>query len=77
VATESGILHQMEKTAPGNHYVPAPPEANCACNECPYMKLNTLEKLYRCMKLRTPEIRLDPDLMDRARAPIERMLAMS
>jgi quinolinate synthase len=77
VATESGILHQMEKTAPGNRYIPAPPEANCACNECPYMKLNTLEKLYRCMKLRTPEIRLGPDLMDRARAPIERMLAMS
>jgi len=77
VATESGILHQMEKTAPGNTYIPAPPEANCSCNECPYMKLNTLEKLYLCMKNRSPEIRLDPDLMDRARTPIERMLSMS
>ncbi len=67
----------MEKTAPGKRYIPAPPEANCACNECPYMKLNTLEKLYLCMKNRTPEILLDQDLMARARAPIERMLAMS
>jgi quinolinate synthase len=77
VATESGILHQMERTAPGNRYIPAPPEANCSCNECPYMRLNTLEKLYRCMKDRTPEIRLDQELMARARAPIDRMLAMS
>jgi quinolinate synthase len=77
VATESGILHQMEKTAPGNRYIPAPPEANCSCNECPYMRLNTLQKLHRCMKLRTPEIRLDQDLLARARAPIDRMLAMS
>jgi quinolinate synthase len=77
VATESGILHQMEKTAPETRYIPAPPEQSCACNECPYMKLNTLEKLFLCMKRRSPEIRLDPFLIDRARAPIERMLAMS
>jgi quinolinate synthase len=77
VATEAGILHQMGKTAPANRYIAAPPEANCACNECPYMKLNTLEKLYLCMRDRFPEIRMDPALMDRARSPIERMLAMS
>jgi quinolinate synthase len=77
VATESGILHQMRKAAPDKVYIPAPPEANCACNDCPYMKLNTLEKLYLCMRDRAPEIRLDEDLMNRARAPIERMLRMS
>jgi quinolinate synthase len=77
VATESGILHQMEKTAPSNTYIPAPPNANCACNECPFMKLNTLEKLYLCMRDRTPEITLAPQIMERALAPIQRMLAMS
>ncbi len=77
VATESGILHQMRKAAPEKVYIPAPPEANCACNDCPYMKLNTLEKLYLCMRDRAPEIRLDEGMMDRARAPIERMLRMS
>jgi quinolinate synthase len=77
VATESGILHQMRKAAPEKVYIPAPPEANCACNDCPYMKLNTLEKLYFCMRDRAPEIRLDEGMMDRARAPIERMLRMS
>jgi len=77
VATESGILHQMRKAAPAKIYIPAPPEANCVCNDCPYMKLNTLEKLYRCMRDRTPEIRLDEGIMARARAPIDRMLRMS
>jgi quinolinate synthase len=77
VATESGILHQMRKAAPDKEYIPAPPEANCACNDCPYMKLNTLEKLYRCMNDMTPEIALDEEIMARARAPIERMLRMS
>jgi len=67
----------MRKAAPDKVYIPAPPEANCACNDCPYMKLNTLEKLYLCMRDRTPEIRLDEGLMNRARAPIERMLRMS
>ncbi|MGB6649696.1 MAG: quinolinate synthase NadA, partial [Bacteroidota bacterium] len=52
-------------------------EGDCSCNECPYMKLNTMEKLYRCMRDRTPEIQLEPALMERARKPIERMLAMS
>ncbi len=77
VATEPGILHQMEKAAPGKHFIPAPPDANCSCNECPYMKLNTMEKLYLCMKNRTPEILLDPAVMEQARAPIRRMLEMS
>jgi quinolinate synthase len=77
VATESGILHQMRKLAPEKELIPAPPEANCACNDCPYMKLNTLEKLYLCMRNRSPEIVLDPDLAERALLPIQKMLAMS
>lgn len=77
VATEVGILHQMLKVAPEKILIPAPPEASCACNECPYMKLNTMEKLFLCMKNRSPEITLDPSLMERARAPIHRMLSMS
>ncbi len=77
VATESGILHQMRKRAPEKELIPAPPDANCACNDCPYMKLNTMEKLYLCMKNRSPEITLDPAIMEKALIPIQRMLAMS
>jgi len=77
VATEPGILHQMRKYAPDKEYIAAPPEASCACNECPYMKLNTMEKLYLCMKNRVPEIVLDKDIMEKALIPIQRMLAMS
>ena len=77
VATESGILHQMKKLVPEKSLIPAPPEANCSCNECPYMKLNTMEKLYLCMKNKEPEIMLDPELMKRALSPIEKMLEMS
>lgn len=77
VATEPGILHQMQKAAPNRQFIPAPPEASCACNECPYMKLNTMEKLYLCMKHRAPEITLDRDIMTRALIPIRRMLEMS
>jgi quinolinate synthase len=77
VATESGILHEMRKRAPEKELIPAPPDANCACNECPYMKLNTMEKLYLCMKNRSPEITLDPAIMEKALLPIQRMLAMS
>jgi quinolinate synthase len=77
VATESGILHQMKKYAPEKEYIPAPPEASCACNDCPYMKLNTIEKLYLCMKNRSPEITLDCVVAQRALLPIQRMLAMS
>lgn len=77
VATESGILHQMIKSAPGKEFIPAPPEANCACNDCPYMKLNTMEKLALCMKNRTPEILMDADVLQQALIPIRRMLSMS
>lgn len=77
VVTEPGILHQMKKLAPRKTFIPAPPEAACACNECPYMKLNTMEKLYLCMKNRTPEITLPPDVLAAALVPIRRMLAMS
>jgi quinolinate synthase len=77
VATEVGILHQMQKHAPEKTYLPAPPDNGCACNECPHMKLNTLEKLHRCMLTRTPELTMPPALLDAARAPLERMLAWS
>ncbi|HEX7573137.1 MAG TPA: quinolinate synthase NadA [Bacteroidota bacterium] len=77
VATESGILHQMQKAAPDKEFIPAPPEANCACNDCPYMKLNTMEKLFACMKNRSPEILLSEQVMERALSPIQRMLSMS
>ncbi|HKB84876.1 MAG TPA: quinolinate synthase NadA [Ignavibacteriaceae bacterium] len=77
VATESGILHQMKKLVPDKTLIAAPPEANCSCNECPYMKLNTMEKLYLCMKNKEPEIALGSDLMKAALRPIERMLEMS
>ncbi len=77
VATEAGIIHQMEKTCSGKQFIPAPPEESCACNNCPYMKLNTVEKLYLCMKNRTPEINLDAGMISRAGTPIRRMLAMS
>jgi len=76
IATEAGIIHQMRKSCPAKEFIPAPPEENCACNECPYMKLNTMEKLYLCLKNQTPEIRLAPDLIRRARIPIDRMLAI-
>ncbi|MGC1309051.1 MAG: quinolinate synthase NadA [Phormidesmis sp.] len=77
VATEPGIIHQMEKQVPQKHFIPAPPEANCACNECPYMRLNTLEKLYLTMKNQTPEITIPAEIQADALAPIQRMLEMS
>ena len=78
VATETGIIHQMKKAAPQKEYIPAPPEDDtCSCNECPYMKLNTLEKLYLCMKNKSPEISMDEEIRKRALLPIEKMLAMS
>lgn len=77
VATEVGILHQMQKRAPEKRYIPAPPDNGCACNECPHMKLNTLEKLVRCMRNRSPELTLPTPLLEAARAPLERMLAWS
>jgi quinolinate synthase len=77
VVTEPGIIHQMQKQTPGKVFIPAPPTADCACNECPHMRLNTLEKLYLAMKTRQPEITLDLDLQRQALRPIQRMLAMS
>ncbi|HAX74372.1 MAG TPA: quinolinate synthase [Cyanobacteria bacterium UBA11372] len=77
VATEPGIIHQMEKREPHKHFIPAPPTNNCACNECPYMRLNTLEKLYFAMKNRAPEINLPEDMQEAALKPIQRMLEMS
>ncbi len=77
VATEPGIIHQMKKAVPNKNLIPAPPEKNCNCNECPYMKLNTMEKLYACMKNKSPQIIMDGELMRKALIPIERMLEMS
>ena len=77
VGTESGILHQMHLSSPGKIFIPAPPETNCACNDCPYMKLNTLEKLYLCMEYETPEIQMSEDLLKKGRIPIDRMLEIS
>jgi quinolinate synthase len=77
VATEVGILHQMQKRAPDKTYIPAPPNNGCACNECPHMKLNTLEKLARCMRTRSPALTMPEELLEAARAPLERMLAWS
>ncbi len=77
VATESGILHQMEKASPNKTFIPAPPNNACACNDCPHMKRNTLEKIYLCMKYETPEILLDEELRIAAKKPIERMLEIS
>ena len=78
VVTEPGIITQMEKMAPGKTYIPAPPRRdNCACNECPYMRLNTLEKLYVCLRDMTPELQMPVALREAARKPIDRMLALS
>lgn len=77
IATETGILHQMQKNAPGKTLIPAPPENNCACNDCPHMKLNTLEKLYLCMKYELPEITMEETLRLQAKKSIDKMLEMS
>ena len=77
VVTEAGILHQMKRGAPEKTFIPAPPDNGCSCNECPYMRLNTMEKLYRCMKEKTPELTLPADLQSAALAPLQRMLEWS
>ena len=77
IATETGILHQMIKDAPNKTFIPAPPNNACACNDCPHMKLNTLEKLYLCMKYELPELIMDEELRIAAKKPIDRMLQMS
>ena len=77
VVTEAGILHQMQKGSPHKTFIPAPPDNGCACNECPHMKLNTLEKLYLCMRDRKPELVMNPLLQQAALAPLQRMLEWS
>lgn len=77
VATETGILHQMMKASPEKTFIPAPPNNSCACNDCPHMKLNTLEKLYLCMQYETPEITMDEELRIAAKKPIDKMLEIS
>ena len=78
VATESGILHEMRKKCPQTTFIPAPPmDSTCGCNECNFMRLNTLEKLYNCLKDETPEITVDPAIAEKAVRPIKRMLDIS
>src|SRR5574343_1555066 len=77
VATESGILHQMILSNPSKQFIPAPPNNNCACNDCPHMKLNTLEKLYNCLKYELPEVTLSQELIEKAKLPIIKMLDIS
>ena len=77
VATEAGIIHQMEKVASTKRFIPAPAMNNCACNECPHMRLNTLEKLYLAMKLKQPEVTIDESIKNAALRPIQRMLKLS
>lgn len=77
VATESGILHQMQKASPQKTFIPAPPENQCACNDCPHMKRNTMEKLYICMEYEMPEILLPDWVIEQGRASIDRMLDVS
>jgi len=77
VATEVGILHLMQKARPDAELIPAPPSSGCNCSICPYMRLNSLEKLYLCMRDRTPELTLPEDLRQRALKPVQRMLELS
>jgi quinolinate synthase len=77
VVTETGILHQMQKNSPHKTFIPAPPNNSCACNDCPHMKLNTLEKLYLCMEYEQPELLMDETLRIAAKKPIDRMLEIS
>ena len=82
VATEAGILHEMQRTCPDKEFIPVPPEISesgleCSCNECQYMKMNTLEKVYNCLKTESPQIEIDPQIAKEAVKPIERMLELS
>jgi quinolinate synthase len=77
VATETGILHQMQKSSPEKKFYIVPTDETCSCNDCPYMKLNTLPKLLNCLKNESPEIQLTDELMDKVRKPIIRMLELS
>jgi len=77
VVTETGIIHAMQKASPNKTFIPGPPTNNCACNDCPHMKLNTLEKLYLCLKNETPEIILEENIRIKAELSIRRMLDIS
>lgn len=77
VLTENGIIHQMQKASPNKTFIPAPPNNSCSCNDCPYMKLNTLEKIYNTLKFEQPEIIMDEKLMLLAKKPINKMLELS
>lgn len=77
VATETGILYQMRKSSPDKEFIIVPSDETCACNDCPYMKLNTMQKLYLCLKNERPEIKLEPEIIEKARKPIEKMLELS
>jgi len=77
VATETGILHQMQLLSPDKEFIVVPTDETCSCNDCPYMKLNTMEKLYLALKNEVPEITLSKDIIERAKKPIERMLEIS
>jgi len=78
VATESGIIHQMKKASPDKEFIPAPPkDSTCGCSDCNYMKLNSMEKLYNCMKYELPEVTLDETLRKKAEKPIRKMLDIS
>ena len=82
VATEAGILHEMQRTCPDKEFIPVPPEISesgleCSCNECNYMKLNTLEKVYNCLKNMSPQIEVDPEIAKEAVKPINKMLELS
>ena len=78
VATESGILHEMQKKCPDKVFIPAAPnDSTCACNDCSFMKLNSLEKLYNALKYMAPKVEVDPQIAERARLPIEKMLEIS
>jgi quinolinate synthase len=77
VATEPGIFHQMKKARPDAELIQAPAEGTCACNECPYMKMNTLEKIRTALRDLSPVVEVAPDLRDRARVSLERMMALS
>jgi quinolinate synthase len=76
IATEAGMLHRLERECPGKKFIPAPTD-NCRCNECKFMKMNTLEKVYDCMARLAPQLHLSPEIIARARLPIERMLEIS
>ncbi len=77
VLTETGILHQMQLASPNKTFIPAPPDNSCACNDCPHMKLNTIEKIYLCLKHEPPALHMDDSLIEKARLPLQRMLDLS